>query len=291
MKQNILKIKAQSFHSVKVIWFLALRIGPEPWWSDLWQLLSVLRWGFIPELQSDSFHTDHHRQRILVYLKIWHTSWETDQTLQSVSVRIFSSWRKKNICWTSFRLFQWYLYFKKKYTFANENTEDSVQQDQDNISDTKHKQEVLTGRRGTTEMSSSVWKVLDETQKECSSLNASRRCDSDSDSAVLTPTVSPESGPSHPDTQNNIKSRRGSTISLLHHRLRSRQRVHEVVEVVRVAALVLVDFPLDLFGRVLVIVLLVSGHRLQGQERTGRSVRSKLETFGLVYDRFCKLRQ
>ena len=126
MKQNILKIKAQSFHSVKVIWFLALRIGPEPWWSDLWQLLSVLRWGFIPELQSDSFHTDHHRQRILVYLKIWHTSWETDQTLQGVSVRIFSSWRKKNICWTSFRLFQWYLYLKKKNTRLPMRTQKTV---------------------------------------------------------------------------------------------------------------------------------------------------------------------
>lgn len=95
--------------------------------------------------------------------------------------------------------------------------------------------------------------------------SASHRCDSDSDSAVLTLTVSPESGPSHPDTENNTKSRRGSTISLLDHRLRSGQRVHEAVEVVRVAALVLVNFPLDLFGCVLVIVLLVSGHRLQGQ--------------------------
>lgn len=149
--------------------------------------------------------------------------------------------------------------------FAIQNTEDSWQQDQDNISDTEYKQEVLTGRRGTREMSSSVWKVRDETQKKRSSLNASRRCDSDSDSAVLILTVSPESGPSHPDTENNTKSRRGSTISLLDHRLRSGQRVHEAVEVVRVAALVLVNFPLDLFGCVLVIVLLVSGHRLQGQ--------------------------
>lgn len=48
--------------------------------------------------------------------------------------------------------------------FAIQNTEDSWQQDQDNISDTEYKQEVLTGRRGTREMSSSVWKVRDETQ-------------------------------------------------------------------------------------------------------------------------------
>lgn len=44
----------------------------------------------------------------------------------------------------------------KKYMFAIQNTEDSWQQDQDNISDTEYKQEVLTGRRGTREMPGSV---------------------------------------------------------------------------------------------------------------------------------------
>lgn len=67
-----------------------------------------------------------------------------------------------------------------------------------------------------------------------------------------------------------IKSRTGMTIPLLDHRLRSTKRVDEGAVVFRVAALVFVDFPLDLFGRVLVVVLLVSGHRLRETRRRKR---------------------
>lgn len=63
----------------------------------------------------------------------------------------------------------------------------------------------------------------------------------------------------------------------MEHRLWSTERVNEGVVVVRVAALVLVDFPLDLFGRVLVIVLLISGHRLQGTMKN-KTVLSKANT-------------
>ena len=51
------------------------------------------------------------------------------------------------------------------------------------------------------------------------------------------------------------------------------QRGHEGAVMLRVAALVLFDLPLDLFRRFLVIVLLISGHRLKGQ-RTGTRVTS-----------------
>lgn len=90
--------------------------------------------------------------------------------------------------------------------------------------------------------------------------------------------VSPESGPSRPDAENIIKSGTGLIIPLLDHRLWGTYRVHECVVVLRVAALVLVDFPPDLFGCVLVIVLLISGHRLQVQWK---------KYFCLLYHWFC----
>lgn len=60
---------------------------------------------------------------------------------------------------------------------------------------------------------------------------------------------------------------------LLDHRLWSCERADEGLVVLRVAAFILADFPLDLFGRVLVVVLLVSGHRLQSGEGRDSSVR------------------
>lgn len=90
--------------------------------------------------------------------------------------------------------------------------------------------------------------------------------------------VSPESGPSRPDTESITTSGTGLIIPLLDHRLWRTYRVHECVVVLPVAALVLVDFPLDLFGCVLVIVLLISGHRLQVQWK---------KCFWLLYHLFC----
>lgn len=83
-----------------------------------------------------------------------------------------------------------------------------------------------------------------------------------------------------------IKSRTGMTIPLLDHRLRSTKRVSEGAVVFRVAALVLVDFPLDLFGRVLVIVLLISGHRLR-ETRRSKTVGSKENSWALKIPKEC----
>lgn len=84
-----------------------------------------------------------------------------------------------------------------------------------------------------------------------------------------------------PDAGKDIKSRTGSTTPLLDHRLWNGQSVDEVLVVLRVAALVLVDFPLDLFGCVLVVVLLISGHRLQGGGNNG--------TVGLDQTKLCDM--
>lgn len=67
-----------------------------------------------------------------------------------------------------------------------------------------------------------------------------------------------------------MKFRRGLMRLLLDHRLWSSERADEGVVVLRVAAFVLIDFPLDLFRCVLVIILLISGHRLQGGNRKGQ---------------------
>lgn len=68
-----------------------------------------------------------------------------------------------------------------------------------------------------------------------------------------------------------FKARTELTILLLDHRLGNSQRVDESVVVLWMAAFVLVDFPLDLFGCVLIVVLFISGHRLQGG-RNNRTV-------------------
>lgn len=64
----------------------------------------------------------------------------------------------------------------------------------------------------------------------------------------------------------NIRSGGGPDDPLQAHRPGNTQRLQEGVELFRVAPLVLRHFPPDLFGRVLVIVLLISGHRLDRQE-------------------------
>lgn len=53
------------------------------------------------------------------------------------------------------------------------------------------------------------------------------------------------------------------------------QRLQEGAELLWVAPLVLRHFPPDLFGRVLVIVLLISGHRLERQEARGVETRGR----------------
>lgn len=81
--------------------------------------------------------------------------------------------------------------------------------------------------------------------------------------------------PFHPDAGNVLLSWTDSTLPLLVHRMRCTKRVHEGGVVLRVEALVLVDFSLDLFRGVLVVVLLVSGHRLLGMPVSRRSQRCK----------------
>lgn len=81
--------------------------------------------------------------------------------------------------------------------------------------------------------------------------------------------------PSHPDAGNVLLSWTDSMLPLLVHQLRVAERVHEGAVVLRVEALVLVDFSLDLFRGVLVVVLLVSGHRLSRTPGNSRSRRRK----------------
>lgn len=79
----------------------------------------------------------------------------------------------------------------------------------------------------------------------------------------------------HPDAGNVLLSWTDSMLPLLVHQLRCAERVHEGAVVLRVKALVLIDFSLDLFRGVLVVVLLVSGHRLSGTPGNSRSQRCK----------------
>lgn len=82
----------------------------------------------------------------------------------------------------------------------------------------------------------------------------------------------------HPNAGNIPLSWADSTLPLLVHWLRHTKRLHEGVVVLRVEALVLVDFSLDLLWCVLVVVLLISSHRLSGTWGNSQSQRSKKYT-------------